>query len=191
MPTSGARRLRSTSTPSALSGEMYRTRVRPVGLGRRGQLVERPQERRQGLAGAGGCHDERVRPARDRVPRPELRGRRRVEGTVEPLPGGRGEAVEDGVHALHLARRHRHALSASVPAPPRSSFLNKRSVFTKNGRGGMETLKMVLELVVVLGAIVMGTRSSGVALGLWGGAGVAVLVFVFGEDVGARRSTRC
>lgn len=48
----------------------------------------------------------------------------------------------------------------------------------------METVKFVLELAVVLGAIVMGTRSSGVALGLWGGAGVAVLVFVFGEDVG-------
>ncbi|RVW11435.1 anaerobic C4-dicarboxylate transporter [Prescottella agglutinans] len=48
----------------------------------------------------------------------------------------------------------------------------------------METVKFVLELAVVLGAIVMGTRSSGVALGLWGGAGVAVLVFVFREDVG-------
>lgn len=44
---------------------------------------------------------------------------------------------------------------------------------------------IALELIVVLGAIVMGTRSSGVALGLWGGAGVAVLVFIFGEDVGA------
>ncbi|MDH6279391.1 anaerobic C4-dicarboxylate transporter family protein [Prescottella agglutinans] len=48
----------------------------------------------------------------------------------------------------------------------------------------METVKFVLELAVVLGAIVMGTRSSGVALGLWGGAGVAVLVFVFREGVG-------
>ncbi|SDD58131.1 anaerobic C4-dicarboxylate transporter family protein [Rhodococcus tukisamuensis] len=49
----------------------------------------------------------------------------------------------------------------------------------------MDSVKIVLELIVVLGAIVMGTRSSGVALGLWGGAGVAVLVFVFGEDVGS------
>ncbi len=48
----------------------------------------------------------------------------------------------------------------------------------------MEAVKIVLELAVVLGAIVMGTRSSGVALGLWGGAGFAVRVFVFGEDVG-------
>lgn len=49
----------------------------------------------------------------------------------------------------------------------------------------MEAVIIVLELIVVLRAIVMGTRSSGVALGLWGGAGVAVLVFVFGEDVGS------
>ncbi|MGW6379378.1 anaerobic C4-dicarboxylate transporter [Rhodococcus sp. NPDC055112] len=49
----------------------------------------------------------------------------------------------------------------------------------------MDALKIALELIVVLGCIVMGTRSSGVALGLWGGAGVAVLVFVFREDVGS------
>src|SRR5262249_3365431 len=50
--------------------------------------------------------------------------------------------------------------------------------------GRMDTLKTILELAVVLGAIVLGTRSSGVALGLWGGAGVAVLVFVFRDTVG-------
>ncbi|ONI60589.1 C4-dicarboxylate ABC transporter [Leifsonia sp. ALI-44-B] len=43
----------------------------------------------------------------------------------------------------------------------------------------MDTALFILQLLVVLGAIVMGTRSSGVGLGLWGGAGVAVLVFVF------------
>lgn len=49
----------------------------------------------------------------------------------------------------------------------------------------METVTFILELLVVLGAIIMGTRSSGVGLGLWGGTGVAVLVFVFGEEVGS------
>ncbi|UUW90610.1 anaerobic C4-dicarboxylate transporter family protein [Nocardioides sp. WV_118_6] len=49
----------------------------------------------------------------------------------------------------------------------------------------MDDVVVVLELAVVLGAIVMGTRSSGVGLGLWGGTGVAVLVLVFGEDVGS------
>jgi anaerobic C4-dicarboxylate transporter DcuA/anaerobic C4-dicarboxylate transporter DcuB len=42
-----------------------------------------------------------------------------------------------------------------------------------------------LEALVVVGAIVMGTRSSGVGLGIWGGVGVAVLVFVFGLEPGS------
>ena len=42
----------------------------------------------------------------------------------------------------------------------------------------------VLEALVVLGAIVMGTRVSGIGVGLWGGLGTAVLVFVFGEAPG-------
>jgi anaerobic C4-dicarboxylate transporter DcuA/anaerobic C4-dicarboxylate transporter DcuB len=49
----------------------------------------------------------------------------------------------------------------------------------------MDTLIFVLEALVVLGAIVMGTRSSGVGLGLWGGTGVAVLVLLFREPVGS------
>ncbi|AYF98476.1 anaerobic C4-dicarboxylate transporter family protein [Protaetiibacter intestinalis] len=43
----------------------------------------------------------------------------------------------------------------------------------------MDILLFILQLLVVLGAIVMGTRSSGVGLGLWGGVGVAILVFGF------------
>ncbi len=42
----------------------------------------------------------------------------------------------------------------------------------------------VLEALVVLGAIVMGTRAGGVGVGLWGGLGTFVLVFVFGESPG-------
>ncbi|WP_454042063.1 anaerobic C4-dicarboxylate transporter family protein [Cellulosimicrobium sp. Marseille-Q8652] len=45
-------------------------------------------------------------------------------------------------------------------------------------------VSFVLEALVVLGAIVMGTRSGGVGVGLWGGLGTAVLVFVFGEAPG-------
>lgn len=45
-------------------------------------------------------------------------------------------------------------------------------------------VSFVLEAVVVLAAIVMGTRSGGVGVGVWGGLGVAVLVFVFGERPG-------
>ncbi len=44
---------------------------------------------------------------------------------------------------------------------------------------------MLVQAVVLIGAIVMGTRSSGVGLGIWGGFGVAVLVFVFGLEPGS------
>lgn len=44
---------------------------------------------------------------------------------------------------------------------------------------------MLLEAVVLVGAIVMGTKSSGVGLGIWGGFGVAVLVFVFRLEPGS------
>jgi anaerobic C4-dicarboxylate transporter DcuB len=49
----------------------------------------------------------------------------------------------------------------------------------------VDGLGFALEALVVLGAIVMGTRSSGVGLGIWGGVGVAVLVFVFGLEPGS------
>ncbi|WP_449407755.1 anaerobic C4-dicarboxylate transporter [Microbacterium maritypicum] len=49
----------------------------------------------------------------------------------------------------------------------------------------MDIALFVIELLVVLGCIVMGTRSSGVGLGLWGGTGVAILVFVFGLAPGS------
>ena len=42
------------------------------------------------------------------------------------------------------------------------------------------TVKLVLEFAVVIAAILMGSRSGGVGLGLWGGAGVLVLSYGFG-----------
>ena len=45
-------------------------------------------------------------------------------------------------------------------------------------------ITFVLEALVVLGCILMGTRYSGVGVGLWGGLGVFVLVFVFREAPG-------
>jgi anaerobic C4-dicarboxylate transporter DcuB len=48
----------------------------------------------------------------------------------------------------------------------------------------MDAVIFVLEALVVLGAIVMGTRAGGVGVGLWGGLGTAVLVFVFREAPG-------
>jgi anaerobic C4-dicarboxylate transporter DcuA len=44
------------------------------------------------------------------------------------------------------------------------------------------TISIVLQFVVVLAAIWMGARSSGVGLGLWGAVGLLVLVVVFGVN---------
>ena len=49
----------------------------------------------------------------------------------------------------------------------------------------MDNLTFFLELAVILACIVMGTRVGGAGVGLWGGVGVGVLVFVFGEQPGA------
>ncbi len=49
----------------------------------------------------------------------------------------------------------------------------------------MDGLLIAIQAVVVLAAIVMGTRSSGVGLGIWGGVGVMVLVFVFRLEPGS------
>ena len=44
------------------------------------------------------------------------------------------------------------------------------------------TLSIVLQFVVVLAAIWMGSRFSGVGLGLWGAVGLLVLVVAFGVN---------
>ena len=43
---------------------------------------------------------------------------------------------------------------------------------------------IALEGLVVIGFIALGVRSGGVGLGLWGGVGTLILVFVFGLDPG-------
>ncbi len=48
----------------------------------------------------------------------------------------------------------------------------------------MNSVAVVLEGIVVLGAIFLGVRMGGIGLGLWGVAGTAVLVFVFQMDPG-------
>lgn len=43
---------------------------------------------------------------------------------------------------------------------------------------------LIAQLIVVILAIYMGTRTSGIGLGVWGLVGVAVLIFIFGEAPG-------
>src|SRR5688572_11529329 len=47
------------------------------------------------------------------------------------------------------------------------------------------TVTLILQLVVLLGAIAIGARVGGVGMGLWGGVGLAILVFGFGVPPGA------
>ena len=46
-------------------------------------------------------------------------------------------------------------------------------------------MSLALQLIVLLTAIALGARAGGVGMGLWGGVGLAVLVFGFGEKPGA------
>ena len=43
----------------------------------------------------------------------------------------------------------------------------------------MEIALVIIQGCVVIGAIVLGVRTGGIGLGLWGVVGTAVLVFVF------------
>jgi anaerobic C4-dicarboxylate transporter DcuA len=47
------------------------------------------------------------------------------------------------------------------------------------------TIKLILEFLVILGALLIGARGGGVALGLWGAVGLLVLVIGFGVPPGA------
>lgn len=49
----------------------------------------------------------------------------------------------------------------------------------------METFLLIAELVLVFAAILIGVRVGGVGIGAFGAVGTAVLVFVFGEQVGS------
>jgi anaerobic C4-dicarboxylate transporter DcuA len=46
-------------------------------------------------------------------------------------------------------------------------------------------MTLIMELAVLLAAIALGARVGGVGMGLWGGVGLAILVFGFGETPGS------
>src|SRR5204863_8589807 len=55
---------------------------------------------------------------------------------------------------------------------------------TKGSSGNM-SIKLIAEFAVLLGALLMGARTGGIALGLWGAVGLLVLVVGFGVPPGA------
>jgi hypothetical protein len=65
------------------------------------ESVQGPQERRQGLAGAGGGDHEGVVAPGDRLPGADLRLRGSAEGAVEPGPGGGRELLQRHGAILH------------------------------------------------------------------------------------------
>jgi anaerobic C4-dicarboxylate transporter len=48
----------------------------------------------------------------------------------------------------------------------------------------MDWILVAVQGLVVVGFIALGVRSGGIGLGLWGGVGTLILVFVFGLDPG-------
>src|SRR3954471_8877689 len=47
------------------------------------------------------------------------------------------------------------------------------------------TTTLVLQLIVLLGAIALGARTGGIGMGLWGGVGLFILVFLFRASPGS------
>ena len=126
MPVSGDRRLRSTSTASALSGETYSTRQRVPGVGRRrrgDQLVDADRNAARVLPEPVGATTRVCRPWPIASQAPAWAGGRRVEGGREPVPDRRRERRER-VRARRLGWRlggHGAIVRARSDRPPARS----------------------------------------------------------------------
>src|SRR5512142_2962998 len=73
------------------------------------------------------------------------------------------------------------AVASTIPAGCVFPLANARWTLRQSHPGGMTmTFSIVLQFAVVLGAIWMGARSSGIGLGLWGAVGLLALVVGFG-----------
>ena len=112
IPVSGVRRLRSTSTASAFSGDTYSTRVpAPAGLGSCRRAGRSPTGTRPASCpDPVGAMTSVLSPSAMADQASRLGGGRRREGAGEPLPGQRaepGERVLGGAHLRHRANRHR------------------------------------------------------------------------------------
>ena len=114
MPASGARRLRSTSTASALSGDRYSTRHRASRSGavREHQAIEAREERGQRLARAGRREDQRGLAAGNRRPALPLRARGRLERAAEPGGDRRLKQIEDVRGHEYVPRSYRARLGS-------------------------------------------------------------------------------
>ncbi len=126
MPISGLRRLRSTSTASALSGDTYRTRQRRSRSAGTGSCMSRSIACRKAarvLPLPVGATTRVSSPVRDGRPRADLGWRRRGERPGEPGPGGGRERLQARVaHAAPPAAVARADASTSRTKPTSSTM---------------------------------------------------------------------
>src|SRR5882762_7702919 len=123
-------------------------------------MVERPQERRQGLAGAGGRDDERVAPGGDRLPALTLGARGFGEGLIEPAADKRQEV---GGHATEFYASAEAHLTQQQAAQRGARVLELREDREVIVRGHVECLArqppgpphrgQLLTLAVILGPL--------------------------------------
>ena len=91
-----------------------------------------------------------------------------------------------------LAAAYRRSRTSRARSRARASVAGVEHVSAASGGdelGEHDGLILVaVQGLVVIGFIALGVRSGGIGLGLWGGVGTLVLVFLFGLDPGSRRS---
>jgi anaerobic C4-dicarboxylate transporter DcuA/anaerobic C4-dicarboxylate transporter DcuB len=73
--------------------------------------------------------------------------------------------------------------TSTAPSTPSSSSSTPPAEESKK-TSSTEWLLIAIEGLLVIGFIALGVRAGGIGLGVWGGVGTAVLVFVFGLDPG-------
>ena len=85
-----------------------------------------------------------------------------------------------GVKAVADVARTDPALAAALRDSSTCQQLREETTVMST----MDWILVALQGLVVIGFIALGVRSGGIGLGLWGGVGTLVLVFVFGLDPG-------
>ena len=202
---SGAARLRRSSRTSARPSERVRDRgaavgdaagadgLRPRGprarhprhrLARRGRRERGHPRHRAGRGGrrarvrVGGRTVRRSRTRRTTSTRRPTRSRTRSRCTPSPPP----RSAESSRSAPRRSPRSRGPIRRWRPPYVRE--------YLPGASGGDELMSttdwvlIAIQGLVVIAFIAIGVRAGGIGLGLWGGVGTLVLVFVFGLDPG-------
>src|SRR4051812_48751236 len=98
-----------------------------------------------------------------------------------PRPARRSVAADSKVSVIALPLARVRVVERRTYSPSKGDDLLAVKTYARprSERGGMDTALILLEGAVVILAILLGVRTGGIGLGLWGLVGMAVLVFVF------------